>query len=224
MSRKPGSRLVCEIQTLPGFFNHLIRLGTGQYKRRRGDDRVTHRTHDQTVVDQEIAADRTDPLCLRVSLHWVLVLNQFKCAHQADHARFADKRVLVIDGDLRRPAAHKLLQISRRRGLSDILQGRNDIPGCAVNSKIPKLTLLPAGPSVRNPLTLLTSPAFFDLLEEAKKDYDIVFIDSPPLLPVVDTKILKKIADMVLFVVRADGTPRESTKTKYVSAGWLPKE
>ncbi len=121
-----------------------------------------------------------------------------------------NKRVLVIDSDLRRPSAHKLLRLSRRRGLSDILEGRADIPDCAINSKIPNLTLLAAGPSVRNPLTLLTSPAFFDLLERAKKDYHLIFIDSPPLLPVVDTKILRKIADMVLFVVRADGTPRDA--------------
>ena len=51
---------------------------------------------------------------------------------------------------------------------------------------------------------------FIDLLNEAKKNYDVVFIDSPPLLPVVDTKLLKKLADMVLFVVRADATPRDA--------------
>jgi capsular exopolysaccharide synthesis family protein len=121
-----------------------------------------------------------------------------------------NKRVLVIDGDLRRPSAHRLLHITRQRGLSDILLGRQQLEACAVNSKIPNLALLPAGPSVRKPLTLLTSQAFLDLLDEAKKSYDLVFIDSPPLLPVVDTKILRKIADMVLFVVRADGTPRDA--------------
>ena len=80
---------------------------------------------------------------------------------------------------------------------------------CAVNAKLPNLTLIPAGRPVRNPLVLLTSPAFLELLEEAKKHYDVVMIDSPPLLPVVDTKILRRMADMVLFVVRADATPRD---------------
>jgi polysaccharide chain length determinant protein (PEP-CTERM system associated) len=121
-----------------------------------------------------------------------------------------NRRVLLIDADLRRPTAHRLVRISRKQGLSNVLQGEKSLQQCAVNSKIPHLTVLPAGPSVRNPLALLTSQRFIDLVTEAKKNYDVVFIDSPPLLPVVDTKLLKKLADMVLFVVRADATPRDA--------------
>ncbi len=121
-----------------------------------------------------------------------------------------NKRVLLIDADLRRPTAHRLVRISRKQGLSNVLQGERGLRECAINSKIPRLTVLPAGPSVRNPLALLTSQRFIDLIEEAKKHYDVIFIDSPPLLPVVDTKLLKKLADMVLFVVRADATPRDA--------------
>ena len=119
------------------------------------------------------------------------------------------RRVLVIDGDLRRPSAHRLLRIRAKLGLSDILRGEAVLKDCAVNAKLPRLTLIPAGRPVRNPLLLLTSSAFLDLLDEAKKHYDVVMIDSPPLLPVVDTKILRRMADMVLFVVRADATPRD---------------
>jgi capsular exopolysaccharide synthesis family protein len=119
------------------------------------------------------------------------------------------RRVLLIDGDLRRPSAHRLLRIRTKLGLSDILSGDASLKECAVNAKLPNLTLIPAGKLVRNPLLLLTSAAFLDLLEEAKKLYDVVMIDSPPLMPVVDTKILRRMADMVLFVVRADATPRE---------------
>jgi capsular exopolysaccharide synthesis family protein len=119
------------------------------------------------------------------------------------------RRVLVIDGDLRRPSAHRLLRIRSKLGLSDILRGEAELGECAVNAKLQKLTLIPAGRSVRNPLLLLTSPAFLELLAEAKKSYDVILIDSPPLLPVVDTKILRRMADMVVFVVRADATPRD---------------
>lgn len=117
------------------------------------------------------------------------------------------KRVLVIDGDLRRPSAHRVLRISGRSGLSDLLLGHVNLDDSAINSKIPNLSVLPAGKSVRNPLRLMTSDSFFALLDEAKSKYDVVMIDSPPLLPVVDSRILRKMADMVLFVVRADGTP-----------------
>jgi polysaccharide chain length determinant protein (PEP-CTERM system associated) len=119
------------------------------------------------------------------------------------------RRVLVIDGDLRRPSAHRLLRIRSKRGLSDILLGEAKLGECAVNAKLQGLTLIPAGRMVRNPLVLLTSPAFLELLAEAKKSYDVILIDSPPLLPVVDTKILRRMADMVVFVVRADASPRD---------------
>jgi len=119
------------------------------------------------------------------------------------------RRVLVIDGDLRRPSAHRLLRIRSKLGLSDILRGEANLAECAVNAKLANLSLVPAGRGVRNPLVLLTSPAFLELLAAAKKSYDVILIDSPPLLPVVDTKILRRMADMVVFVVRADATPRE---------------
>lgn len=119
------------------------------------------------------------------------------------------RRVLVIDGDLRRPSAHRLLRVRSKTGLSDILRGEAVLKDCVVDAKVPNVALIPAGRAVRNPLVLLTSPAFLALVEEAKKHYEVVLIDSPPLLPVVDTKILRRMADMVLFVVRADATPRD---------------
>lgn len=121
-----------------------------------------------------------------------------------------NRRVLLIDGDLRRPTAHSLVRIGRGAGLSEILRRQAHLTDCAVNSKVPNLTILPAGRSVRNPLALLTDPAFFELIEKARKDYDAVFIDSPPLLPVVDARFLRKMADLVVFVVRADATPRDA--------------
>ena len=121
-----------------------------------------------------------------------------------------NRKVLVIDGDLRRPTTHRLLRVRRNQGLCDVLEGRLGLQQCAVNSKIPNLSVLPAGAPVRNPLALITSKAFIETIREAKKHYDAVFIDSPPLLPVVDTRILKQMADIVLFVVRADATPREA--------------
>jgi succinoglycan biosynthesis transport protein ExoP len=121
-----------------------------------------------------------------------------------------NKRVLVIDSDLRRPSAHRLVRIPRVSGLSDILTGRATIEDCAVNSKIPNLMVLPAGNLIGNPLALLTGKRFLELLAQVREQHDLIMIDSPPLLPVVDTRILRTIADMVLFVVRADGTPRKA--------------
>jgi polysaccharide chain length determinant protein (PEP-CTERM system associated) len=121
-----------------------------------------------------------------------------------------NKRVLVIDSDMRRPTVHRLVRISRLNGLSDILEGKAELDDCAVNSKIPKLAVLPAGPTPHNPLTLLTSNRFLELIEYARATYDLVLIDSPPLLPVVDTLVLRKMADMLVFVVRAGATPPQA--------------
>ena len=123
-----------------------------------------------------------------------------------------NRRVLLIDGDLRRPTAHRLLRTRPQCGLTNILRHEASFAECAFNSKIPNLTVLPAGPPVRNPLALLTDKSFFDLIERARHEYDAVFIDSPPLLPVVDTRLIRKMADLVLFVVRADITPREAVR------------
>jgi capsular exopolysaccharide synthesis family protein len=121
-----------------------------------------------------------------------------------------NKRVLVIDSDMRRPTAHRLVRISRLNGLSNILEGKAELDDCAVNSKIPRLAVLPAGPTPRNPLTLLTGKRFLELIEYARASYDLVLIDSPPLLAVVDTRILREMADMLVFVVRAGATPPQA--------------
>ncbi len=118
------------------------------------------------------------------------------------------RRVLLIDADMRRPTAHRLLRERPTKGLVDVLRRHATFRECAIRTKIPNLTLLPAGKPTRNPLALITDASFLELVEQSRKDFDYVFIDSPPMLPVVDTRFLRKVADFVLFVVRADATPR----------------
>jgi len=120
------------------------------------------------------------------------------------------RRVLLIDGDLRRPTAHRLLRAKPQIGLTTVLEKRASFEEAVLETPIPNLWLLPAGRPAKNPLALLTSPTFLELIHEARSQYDAIFIDSPPLLPVVDTRFLRKLADLVLFVVRADATPREA--------------
>lgn len=120
------------------------------------------------------------------------------------------RRVLLIDADMRRPTAHRLLKEKPTKGLVDVLRRHASFGECAIKTRVPNLTLLPAGRPTRNPLALITDAAFLELVEQARKDFEYVFIDSPPMLPVVDTRFLRKVADFVLFVVRADATPREA--------------
>jgi polysaccharide chain length determinant protein (PEP-CTERM system associated) len=124
------------------------------------------------------------------------------CTLAADVGR----RVLLIDADLRRATQHKIAGVEREPGLSDVLLANADLREC-VRPLISNLSLLPAGTSPENPLALLTSEAFLKLCEQAAENYEVVLIDSPPILPVIDAKILRRMADMVVFVVRAGVSP-----------------
>jgi capsular exopolysaccharide synthesis family protein len=121
-------------------------------------------------------------------------------------ARDLGRRVLLIDADMRRATQHQMMKAERKPGLSDILKGSVDLAVCAQNV-LPNLHLLPAGGPASNPLALLNGEAFFKLVEQARENYEVVFIDSPPILPVIDAKILRRLADMVVFVVQAGSTP-----------------
>jgi capsular exopolysaccharide synthesis family protein len=116
------------------------------------------------------------------------------------------RRVLLIDADMRRGSQHRLFGAPREPGLSEILQGNGNLGVCA-RRVTPNLTVLSAGSSIPNPVALLTGEAFAKLCEQASESYEVVMIDSPPILPVIDARILRRMADMVIFVVRAGVSP-----------------
>lgn len=114
------------------------------------------------------------------------------------------KRVLVIDGDLRRGSASAYLG-SHYKGLSDYLGKReNGLDGLIQeNPDIPGFFLLPAGTIPPNPTELLAEPLFKEIIEQLRGHYDYIFIDCPPIDIVADTQIIEKLADRTIFVVRA---------------------
>lgn len=114
------------------------------------------------------------------------------------------KRVLVIDGDLRRGSASAYLG-SHYKGLSDYLGKReNGLDGLIQeNPDIPSFFLLPAGTIPPNPTELLAEPLFKEIIEQLRGHYDYIFIDCPPIDIVADTQIIEKLADRTIFVVRA---------------------
>jgi polysaccharide biosynthesis transport protein len=119
-------------------------------------------------------------------------------------------RVLLVDADIRRPSVHRALGLSASAGLVDALQ-----TGASWRSRVrpnvsPGVDLLPAGIPPSTPSELLSSPAMRLVVAEAQTLYDFVLIDSPALLPsVADTRILARLVDGVVVVVRSGTTPRE---------------
>ena len=111
---------------------------------------------------------------------------------------------LLIDADLRRPALDKLLGLRVERGLTDLLITQDDPKTAVVRIKDRKIDVLPTGPLPPSPSEMLSSPRMAQLLETFAERYDVVILDSPPVLGLADAPMLAAIADGTVFVVEAE--------------------
>ena len=120
------------------------------------------------------------------------------------------KRVLLVDGDMRRPCVHKLFNIEDYgAGLVNFLAGEDGWSHLVRPTGVPNLDCLICGPVPPNPSELLSSERMQQLLVEAMREYPFVLIDAPPLLNVTDGRILATMVDGVVLVVRGGITPHE---------------
>jgi succinoglycan biosynthesis transport protein ExoP len=118
------------------------------------------------------------------------------------------KKVLLVDGDLRRPKIGKLVaRDSRAPGLADLVAGQAQVSQCVFFDERAGIHILPAGTVPPNPLELLSSKRFLDVITKLKDAFDIVLIDSAPLQLVSDAQVLSQFASAVIYVVKADATP-----------------
>ena len=125
-------------------------------------------------------------------------------------ARESDARVLVIDADLRRPSVASKLGLTPSPGLTDLLSKDGlELSEVAQILSPFQLWVVPSGSAGSAIHRLLRSPRFEPLLERARREYDVVIIDTPPLLPVFDSAVLSRIVDQLLVVVAANQTPRK---------------
>jgi capsular exopolysaccharide synthesis family protein len=112
--------------------------------------------------------------------------------------------VILIDADLRRPSIAEYMGIEGQVGLTTVLIGRADVKDVVQPFGTSSLDLLPAGQVPPNPSELLGSAAMASLLERLSDSYDMVLLDSPPLLPVTDAVVLSKMAGGAVVIVGAD--------------------
>jgi succinoglycan biosynthesis transport protein ExoP len=114
-----------------------------------------------------------------------------------------DTRVLLIDGDLRRPNIHHRFGLNGKIGLTTVLTGATKLEETVQSvPEIPNLDILPSGPVPPFPTEMLSSGAMEAILKRCKEIYDYIVIDSPPILSVTDGVILARQADAVVLVVR----------------------
>ena len=121
-------------------------------------------------------------------------------------------KVLIIDADLRRPRLHDIFKLDNERGLADILTGEVDEAGVASLVKpteVKNLSVLTAGTSTEAAAHLLYSPFWGALLEKLRLEFDMILVDTPPMLQMTDARVAARMADAVVLVARSNLTTRD---------------
>lgn len=119
------------------------------------------------------------------------------------------KKVLLIDADMRKPTVHHTFRMFNTIGLTSVLAGQMDIMGAVAKSEEDNLYILTSGPIPPNPAELISSKAMDKFLDSARKEFDLVMFDTPPLLAVTDAQILANKCDGTILVVLSEKTEIE---------------
>ena len=129
-----------------------------------------------------------------------------------------NRKVLLIDADMRKPRVHKVFGVPNQWGLSDLLRGAGSLDqgvsleDFAVKTQVPGLHVLPSGTPTHSIPNLLHSPRTSELLRRAREEFDSVLIDTPPMMQISDARVLGQMADAVILVLRAGRTTRGTAK------------
>lgn len=119
------------------------------------------------------------------------------------------KRVLLVDGDMRKPTTHFTFKIENKDGLSNVLTKKSTLEGAIHPTEVEQLDLLTCGPIPPNPAELLVSKSMEALIQQMVTMYDLVIFDAPPVLSVADGKILANKCDGTILVINAGHTEKD---------------
>jgi len=127
-------------------------------------------------------------------------------------------RVLLIDGDMRRPRLHSIFETDNENGLATLLD-RNQptdpetLASAVCETAIPNLSVMPRGKLRSTVINLLYSPRFSEILHAARNEFDVIIIDTPPMLHLPDARAIAHLTDGVVLVVRSGKTVRDTVIT-----------
>ncbi|WP_373046578.1 GumC family protein [Vulgatibacter sp.] len=124
----------------------------------------------------------------------------------------AGNRVLLVDTDMRRPRLHRSMGVANEVGISTVLLGETAVQDAVKNTEVNGLYLMPCGPVPPNPAELLHSEKFQALLDQLGEQFDLVILDSPPVLAAADAAVLSTVVDGVIFVTRFKKTTKDLAK------------
>ena len=123
-----------------------------------------------------------------------------------------DKKVLILEGDLRNPTVHKMFGRSNIRGITDILVNNTSFADCVHCTDVNNLHVLTCGAIPPNPSEMLSSRKMKEFVESLKEHYDYILIDAPPIGVVTDAGIISTYTDGCIFVVGANDVDIEHAK------------
>jgi polysaccharide biosynthesis transport protein len=119
-------------------------------------------------------------------------------------------KVLIIDADMRKPSVHKAFHKPNNPGLSNLLTGSGTLEEVVLPTPIADLFVLPAGSIPPNPIEILSSNGFSDLISRLRTEYSFIIIDTPPTIGFADARIISQLTDSVVLVINHNVTSRKS--------------
>jgi len=196
-----GWRLVGALPALPD-------RGMGRFGRGRMDDKYWH-----SILTESVDATRTMLLHaaktegVRTVMVTSAVAGEGKTSlscHLATSLARGGRKTLLIDCDLRSPAAHRLFELPAAPGFSEVLRGEVNLTDVIHATPASNLWLIPAGRCDAQTLQSLAQDAIAPILDQLKEQYDFIVIDSSPVLPVVDALVIGQNVDVVIFSLLRD--------------------
>ncbi|MCX8965855.1 tyrosine-protein kinase Wzc [Erwinia psidii] len=210
-----------------------------EWQRKRDTDLIARRTpySKSEPVNSLLALGNPTDLSieairsLRTSLHFAMmeaknnilmitgaspgIGKSFICSNLAALVGKADQKVLLIDGDMRRGYTHELLGVHNKVGLSDVLSGKTALGKEIVQQGEYGFDFIPRGQVPPNPSELLMHSRLNELLHWASINYDLVLVDTPPILAVTDASIIGKLVGTALMVVRFETNTLKEVEFSY---------
>jgi capsular exopolysaccharide synthesis family protein len=124
-------------------------------------------------------------------------------------ARSTNQKILLLEGDVRRPALSQMLGLSGNPGICEWLRGNEKLTTCVYQIEGAGIWVMPAGTSPQNPLEVLQSLKLNALMSQLGEWFDTVVIDSPPILPLADTSVWMRLTDGIILVARQGITEKK---------------
>ena len=132
------------------------------------------------------------------------------CSHLAlTVARFKGKKSLIVDADLRKPRLHHIFNVPREPGLLECLERKIDPLEAVKDTPVDNLKVIPAGAPISSPGHLFEGDILSEIFKKIRFYYDVVIVDSAPVIPVSDPMLIGSEVDGVILVILAGKTPRK---------------